>query len=59
MIDFVSFFLGYNLIYIYNLERTEYHRYSPENSFQMKYKSTSHQNVFSISSVKIGIIVFF
>jgi hypothetical protein len=59
MIDFVSFFLEYNLTYIYYLQRTEYHRYSPENSLQMKYKSTSHQYVFSISSVKIGIIVFF
>ena len=59
MIDFVSFFLEYNLTYIYYLQRTEYHRYSPENSFKSKNKSTSHQYVFSISSVKIGIIVYF
>jgi len=58
LIEFVSFFLEYNLTYMYYLQRTEHHHYSPENYLQTKYKSTSHQNVFSISSVKIGIIVF-
>jgi hypothetical protein len=59
LIEFVSFFLEYNLNYIYYLQRTEYHQYSQEKFLQMKYKSTSYQYVFSISSVKIGIILFF
>ena len=59
LIDFVSFFLEYNLTYMYFLQRSEYHQYSPENYLQSRYKTTGHQYVFSLSSVKIGIIVFF
>ena len=59
MIEFVSFFLEYNLTYLYNLQRTELHEYSQENYLQHIYKSTGHQYIFSLSSVRIGIVVFF
>ena len=59
LIEFVSFFLEYNLTYMYYLQRKESHHYSPENYLQTKYKATDLQYVLSLSSVKIGIIVFF